>query len=223
MNNSASKQLHQKRCVFVTVGTTLFDSLISVICTPSFIHKLISHGYDKIIIQYGKGSIPPSSPFLHGTTDPTCTGGGQCREGICKDNLTGKSLSYEIYNFKNSLHDDMEQADLILSHAGAGSIMEGLAHGSRIDNDKHPATTPLIPHKKLVVVINDLLMDNHQTELAEALSKSGYLMMLKSSNRLLEDSIMEEIQEFQPHLYSGGNPDAFGALVNCFLTIDKEE
>jgi UDP-N-acetylglucosamine transferase subunit ALG13 len=43
----------------------------------------------------------------------------------------------------------MRGADLVISHAGAGSVLEAL-HA----------------HKSLLVVVNDSLMDNHQTELA---------------------------------------------------------
>jgi len=67
-----------------------------------------------------------------------------------------KSSEYfkvSYYRFKPSLDEDFKSASLVISHAGAGSIMEGL----RL-------------HKPLLVVINDDLMDNHQEELAEAMS-----------------------------------------------------
>ena len=50
----------------------------------------------------------------------------------------------------------MEEADLIICHAGAGSIMEGLRLG-----------------KRLIVVANESLMDNHQMELASAMQQQG--------------------------------------------------
>lgn len=48
----------------------------------------------------------------------------------------------------------------MISHAGAGSIMEALTLG-----------------KKLVVVVNRDLMDDHQEELAEVVAKEGYGVM----------------------------------------------
>lgn len=245
MNTDASKQQsNSKRSILVTVGTTLFDPLIQVICTPSFLHKIISQGYDKIVIQYGKGSLSRihSSPlFLSSslgtpqnskeTIQPTAT----ILEGIYTDDVTGNTLSYEIYPFKHSLQEDMKQAHLILSHAGAGSIMEGLAHcslynekllirhqdGTLSYSSSTTSSTTLL--KKLVVVINDHLMDNHQMELAEALSKRGYLIMLTSPNRLLENGVMDDIETFRPAFYQGGNPDAFGTLLNYFQGLDDKD
>ena len=69
-----------------------------------------------------------------------------------------QKIQIRLYRYKNNIIKDMESADLIISHAGAGSIMEGLGL-----------------QKKMIVVINDSLMDNHQTEVADALEKENYL------------------------------------------------
>ena len=53
----------------------------------------------------------------------------------------------------------MRSASLIISHAGAGSILEGMRLGAL-----------------MVVVVNDKLMHNHQQELAEALDGAGHLL-----------------------------------------------
>jgi beta-1,4-N-acetylglucosaminyltransferase len=106
---------------------------------------MASHGYTHLIIQYGKGA-PPVLPE--------------------KDKLPD-TLHVESYAFKSSLAPDMEQADLILSHAGAGTVTEALRLG-----------------KRMVVVINSILMHNHQTELANAMGSRKHLFVVQEPGEL---------------------------------------
>ncbi|CAG8803560.1 14941_t:CDS:2 [Cetraspora pellucida] len=71
------------------------------------------------------------------------------------------------YDYKSSLDQDMLESDLIISHAGSGSILESL----RLN-------------KPLIVVVNEDLMDNHQAELAIELENKGYLVYSSTSNLL---------------------------------------
>ncbi|XP_009958580.1 PREDICTED: UDP-N-acetylglucosamine transferase subunit ALG13 homolog, partial [Leptosomus discolor] len=68
-------------------------------------------------------------------------------------------LAVEVFRFKDSLAQDLERADLVISHAGAGSCLETLEKG-----------------KPLIVVINEKLMDNHQLELAKQLHRGGHVL-----------------------------------------------
>lgn len=105
-----------------------------------FSHNLISmqelnkRGYNQLILQIGKTDI-----------EPDCT-------SRCGFN------HIEAFHLSPSIHEAMDAADLIISHAGAGSCLEALEL-----------------HKPLIVVTNDLLMGNHQLELAEQLYNDGYL------------------------------------------------
>lgn len=76
--------------------------------------------------------------------------------------LTG--INVQIYSYKPSITDDMKDAYMIISHAGSGSILEALS----LD-------------KKLLVVVNDALMDNHQLDLANELCPE-YLISSNISN-----------------------------------------
>ncbi|XP_052741028.1 UDP-N-acetylglucosamine transferase subunit ALG13 homolog [Bicyclus anynana] len=121
-----------KKC-FITVGTTRFDLLCQSIQQPAVLRALNKLGYREITFQIGNSDCEP---------------GHYEKEGV----------KIEMYRFKDSLKEDMRSADLVISHAGAGSCLEALGE-----------------NKPLLVVINEDLMDNHQMELAEQLHMSGNL------------------------------------------------
>lgn len=106
------------RTVFVTVGTTQFDDLVSEVTKRETVKLFNRLGYSKIVVQFGSGAIPKL-----------------------------KHRGFSSFDFKNSLQSDMEAADLIISHAGAGSILEAVrqrkskvrtAHGERLENTETP-------------------------------------------------------------------------------------
>jgi len=106
--------------VFVTVGTTDFTGLVKEMCKTDVQKCLHDQGYSSLLIQAGHTQIDTGSCVL-------------------------KTRSYD---YKSSILEDMRDADLVVSHAGAGTCLEALKL-----------------KKKLVVVINDSLMGNHQVNI----------------------------------------------------------
>ena len=135
-----------QRTVFVTVGTTEFSGLIKAVDGEHLHAELLKQGFSRLIVQYGRGAYRPSR--------------GKGLEH-------SSSLVVESYDFKPTLDDDLDAADLIISHAGAGSILETLRR-----------------KKQLIVVVNDQLMDNHQLELAEELADRKYLLYAENPSGL---------------------------------------
>jgi beta-1,4-N-acetylglucosaminyltransferase len=123
-----------ERNLFITVGTTEFDQLVREIDNVEFIRIVKDSGFSSVTVQMGRGVHEPSILSI------SCT-----------------ELLVEVYRFKPTLDDDMRRADLIISHCGAGSILEAVKY-----------------EKELIVVVNTSLQDNHQTELADAMSEAGY-------------------------------------------------
>lgn len=119
------------KSIFVTVGTTKFDELIASFTEQCILDALKSKGYTSMTIQMGNGTF------------------------ILKSSDTMKISSYK---FKSDIGPDISNSDLVISHGGAGSIMQALDYG-----------------KPLLVVINENLMDNHQYELAQKLFDEKYL------------------------------------------------
>ncbi|GAB1869347.1 N-acetylglucosaminyldiphosphodolichol N-acetylglucosaminyltransferase [Camponotus japonicus] len=131
------------KTVFVTVGTTKFDNLITTVLSREVLEALSARNYRHLILQIGNSNL-----------EPDCT----ARYGFDK---------IETFKLSPSIGKYMQSADLVISHAGAGSVLEALEK-----------------RKRLIVVINDLLMDNHQVELAEQLYKDEYLYYCTCQNLL---------------------------------------
>ncbi|XP_028046838.2 UDP-N-acetylglucosamine transferase subunit ALG13 homolog [Monomorium pharaonis] len=131
------------KTVFVTVGTTKFDDLITTVLSRAVLEALSTRNYKHLILQIGNSKLKPD-----------CT----ARYGFNK---------IETFRLSPSIGEYMQLADLVISHAGAGSVLEALEK-----------------HKHLIVVTNDFLMDNHQIELAEQLYKDEHLYYCTCKNLL---------------------------------------
>lgn len=161
--------------VFVTVGTTRFDKLVWATTSPTALRWFSAQGYSSLTIQYGTGD----QPVIDGSA---------------------WNLSIQWYSFQPSLNDDMRKADLIISHAGAGTVMEVLKL-----------------QKTLVVVINTLLMNNHQEELACAMAERGLLLMVANPELLEEQDTWSSFDDFCPDIHQGGDDQDFPRMLDSFL------
>lgn len=134
------------KSVFVTVGTTKFDELIASVTEHFILDTLKSKGYTSMTIQMGNGTFIPKPSDV---------------------------MKISSYKFKPDIGPDISNSDLVISHGGAGSIMQALDHG-----------------KSLLVIINEKLMDNHQYELAEKLfdEKRLYYTTCKKLCNSIENS-----------------------------------
>ena len=177
MTNTLSPTTSKKggKNIFVTVGTTRFDKLVSSVTSKIALEWMKSQGFSSLTIQYGRGSKPEMRQH-------------------------NSSIKIQSYDFRPSLKTDMEQADLILSHAGAGTVMEVLRM-----------------NKKMIVVINTDLMDNHQTELAGAMAERGHLHVVDSAEKLNEVQTWAAFEDLSPIPHQGGDAFDMPRLLDSFF------
>lgn len=163
--------------IFVTVGTTEFSELIAHIDQQEFVDAIFKQNCKSLMIQIGRGSYPDQL------------------QRLCKE----RGISCTIYRFKPTLTEDMSAADLIISHCGAGSIIEAM-------NMKKP----------LIVVVNSTLQGNHQTELSDALATGGYCMSTtpESLAKDVTRIVQRESSGFMFKPFPEADLDAFPALVD---------
>uniref|UniRef100_A0A336LA32 UDP-N-acetylglucosamine transferase subunit ALG13 n=1 Tax=Culicoides sonorensis TaxID=179676 RepID=A0A336LA32_CULSO len=165
--------------IFVTVGTTQFEALIKKIATTELRETFKEIGCKKLTIQTGTGDVPSDIYEIYGSDG---------------------TITLKTYELKSSIAKDIEQADLVVSHAGAGSCIEVLRAG-----------------KPLLTVTNDELADNHQVELAEQLCNEGYLFFctpkkLDFALRLFDASKLKKYEE--------GNVKEFVKYLDKFMGFE---
>ncbi|EMR09678.1 hypothetical protein PNEG_01866 [Pneumocystis murina B123] len=92
----------ENKTVLVTVGSTRFDALILNIQKKSVQNALISQGFSKIVVQYGK------SEDIFNQWEP----------------INGMEVSG--FSYSKDIEEEFQKSSLIISHAGSGSIIEAL-------------------------------------------------------------------------------------------------
>ena len=147
--------------ILITVGTTKFENLIKSIDTDNFYNMIIENKFTKIIIQKGTGEYIPKNYEKY------------------KD-----KINIQISTILNDFENIIKNSELIISHGGAGIILECLKN-----------------KRKVIVCVNDTLMDNHQIELASTLDKEGYIHFCKNVKDIISDieSILNNKKEIKPY------------------------
>lgn len=109
--------------VFVTVGSTKFDALIASIFTEQVLISFRNNGYLNIVIQCGHSAFELAEKVKNGETV----------------SISRCGVEIEIWKFKNSLDEDFERADLIISHAGRLALRSVSRLRLDIDQDREPS------------------------------------------------------------------------------------
>ena len=123
-----------KRTCIVTVGSTKFDALIAAADAPQFYSAMADLGINDVFIQKGRSDVEVTGAY------PT------------------QLMTRTVVDYLPGLAARIRGASLVISHAGAGTILEALGAG--------------VP---TVVVPNEALMSNHQVQLAKGLADRGHL------------------------------------------------
>ncbi|KAF8419445.1 glycosyl transferase [Tirmania nivea] len=184
-----------RKTALVTVGATApFPALISASLDPTFLATLSSLGYSHLLIQHGLtptnfGGTPSGQSLLSNLTNHSTT-------------TTSTPLKITAFDLSANLSTEIAASDLIISHAGSGSILDALRHV-----------------KRLVVVPNEDLMDNHQKELARELEAQGYLVEGRVDN--LPEAVKNADGATFKH-FPRSESETFGRIVEEEMGFEAE-
>lgn len=127
----------------VSVGTTRFDALIDAVLTHDVLQCLAEQADARLLIQYGASQAAIPQP-----SHSTAVFGTQC---VCSH---AHGVTIYAFPYTTALGEMLGASDIVIAHAGAGTILEALRAKA---------------HPRVLIVPNNTLMDDHQRELAGAL------------------------------------------------------
>ena len=171
-----------KKTIFVTVGTTKFEQLINKVLEHEVLDKFAHFNFTRLILQVGNGKHD----------DQNLDFSQQQQVQFQKNRI-----QVFAYQYKSSIREDLTSADLVISHAGAGSVLESLE-----------------ANKKLIVVVNEDLMDNHQLELAEKMYTEGFLLYTNCQGLAEKINQINSTESSLLKKYVPGNSLLFGNYLN---------
>ncbi|KAF3987623.1 hypothetical protein FT663_03199 [Candidozyma haemuli var. vulneris] len=174
--------------LFTTGATVTFHKLVDYVVDPSFLSSLHNIGYSKFAIQFGNEVSPTQHISKKYFSDAIAS--NQLMEKLdlsIQNEFNDKSvtrlgspdLSITVFPFAPSINDYIADADIVVSHAGTGSILDVLRLG-----------------KPLIVVTNQDLMNDHQEEVAAQFEKLGYLYRVNTSE-MLQGKLLDLITRFK--------------------------
>uniref|UniRef100_A0A914Z438 UDP-N-acetylglucosamine transferase subunit ALG13 n=1 Tax=Panagrolaimus superbus TaxID=310955 RepID=A0A914Z438_9BILA len=149
-------------------------------------------GIENLVIQCGAGKVICSLvPEGLKNEDNGCFVEDDC------------GLKIEFFRYKKSIQENMQSATLIIGHAGAGTCLESLKL-----------------RKPMITVVNDKLMDNHQTELADRLAELGHLICTTPSQ--LHKAVTNK-NLLSPKVFQPAKPNLFANYLYSKLGYVVED
>jgi beta-1,4-N-acetylglucosaminyltransferase len=118
------------------------------------------------------------------------------------ENMKLNNLKVKVVRLAPKFEEIIKESEYIITHCGAGSLLESLKN-----------------KKKVIGVINEKLMDNHQLELASQLLKDDYIYLVTKINNIVAD--LETIMNSNKALkeYSDFNYDIIPNIIYEMLDI----
>ena len=197
--------------VYITVGATIpFDGMINTIfknLNENILKHLLSLSPNEINIFAQCGSTFNSlyEKNIHNQVDKNLVAKTINPYNKLLNTEELKSITFKkqnininitFFNLSSNLNNFLKEfkPDIVISHAGTGSLLDALANNNNNNDSKIKLRA-----KKIVAVVNDTLMNNHQLEIGEKLESYGLLTCCKNLKELEQNLSLIHISEPTRH------------------------
>ena len=172
--------------IFVTCGATVpFPELTDAILNPEFAQTAFKLGYTRIILQTptsdsGDGHLRDYPQKQKRNETPSLSKEELGCPSIVDHWVFDNNIEYIVINYSSDVRRLIkEHVDLVISHAGTGSILDAL----RLQ-------------KALIVSVNTKLMGNHQQQIADKFSELGYVLVSEPKAEALS-KVLVSLQRYE--------------------------
>lgn len=141
-----------------------------------------------------------------------------CDEGVLDGKTTKAQIghcsyqpkNYESYRFVDGekFHKDIEEANLIITHGGVGTLVSALKLGKKV-----------IVFPRLSIYNEHL--DNHQLDICKAFSEKRYCMMATNKEELKE--CIKRANEFIPNSFVTDNSKMTEILMKYIGSLQEKQ
>ncbi|KAK4051398.1 N-acetylglucosaminyldiphosphodolichol N-acetylglucosaminyltransferase catalytic subunit alg13 [Microbotryomycetes sp. JL201] len=146
----------------LTVGSTEFSPLVHALLSPDCLRLLHTLDVTSLLAQVGNSDLPAGFTINKET-----------RRALDVD---GATLHVTVVDFTDDIEQHIAQAQLVISHAGAGSILSAIRPSSFSNSEDDVGTCT---QKVLVIVPNSSLMDSHQSDLADEFERHKWAIVVR--------------------------------------------
>lgn len=207
-----------KQALVTTGATVTFEALIRAVLEPRFLETLAQHGYERVVVQYGRsersvtviraalGALGDRVSVASERDEPD-TGHTVC--GTYHSDVGGVSLKCIQFDVR-LIERYTGRSELVISHAGTGSIMDTLRVRA---GAAQPARRP----PRLIVMVNTGLQDNHQTEIAQAFESLGVVTSVATGAELTDAVVRTERAAAAAAAPTVVLPEACGGAVEAVV------
>lgn len=143
----------------LTGATVTFEALVRQVTLAPFVAALGALGVRRLRVQYGHEPNVSAALFGECAAAWRAAGGTECHATAVAV-YEAQGVTVEAFAFLHCLDAFIALLDVVVSHAGTGSIVDVLRQ-----------------HRPLVVVVNELLMDNHQAEVARHMARANHCVV----------------------------------------------
>lgn len=161
-----------KQALVTTGATVTFKKLFEYVLNQDFLELIVDLNYKKLAIQYGNSV--ESKELILNLLNCIDLSDMKTSNGNIECSFNGVQITCFPFDV-DLVNNFTAKSDLVISHAGTGSIIDTLRASTRRNT-------------RLILIINEDLKDNHQLEIAESFERLNVLRFLKKNDGQAEFS-----------------------------------